>query len=92
MIAVEDTGTGIPAEQLPYVFEKFRQVDGSSTRKVGGTGLGLAIVKKIVDDHGGAIDWTSGPEGTTFRIRLPRSRPGGETWPPPMGAPEPVAS
>ena len=48
MISVEDTGAGIPDDQLPFIFDKFRQVDGSSRRKVGGTGLGLAIVKEVV--------------------------------------------
>jgi signal transduction histidine kinase len=81
-IEATDTGPGIPAEVRDRLFALF-----ASGRR-GGTGLGLAIVKKIVDDHGGRIDWTTGPEGTTFRIRLPRRRAGtGEgTWPPPSGA------
>jgi signal transduction histidine kinase len=69
---VHDTGAGIPAEQLPRIFEKFYQADNQSSARSAGTGLGLAIAKQIVDAHGGAIscDSTSGV-GTTFTIRLP---------------------
>ncbi len=78
VIEASDTGHGIPAEVQRRLFALF------ASAKRGGTGLGLAIVKKIVDDHGGAIDWSTGPAGTTFRIRLPKVRGTGETWPPPM--------
>jgi signal transduction histidine kinase len=78
IIEVADTGSGIPPEVQRRLFALF------ASAKRGGTGLGLAIVKKIVDDHGGAIDWTTGSTGTTFRIRLPKTRGTGETWPPPM--------
>ncbi len=71
-IAVSDDGIGIPPEHVPKIFDRFYQVDGSSTRKHGGTGLGLAIVKKIVEAHGGAVVVESARvHGTVFRIRLP---------------------
>ena len=72
-ITVSDTGTGIPADFLPAVFEPFRQADGSSTRLYDGLGLGLAIVKQLVDAHGGSISVASAGEGrgATFTVRLP---------------------
>lgn len=72
ILKVEDTGVGIPQEQLPFVFEKFRQVDGSSTRKAGGTGLGLAIVQELSRVLGGNVEVASVfGRGTTFTVRLP---------------------
>lgn len=72
-IVVTDTGKGISPEFLPFVFERFRQADGSSTRKHGGLGLGLAIVRHIVELHGGAVEAASSGEGagTTFTVSLP---------------------
>jgi PAS domain S-box-containing protein len=72
-IAVSDTGVGIRADFLPHVFERFRQADGSTTRKAGGLGLGLSIVRNIVEMHGGSVDVASEGEGcgATFRVRLP---------------------
>jgi PAS domain S-box-containing protein len=73
VVTVEDTGDGIPADQLPYIFDKFRQVDGSSTRKVGGTGLGLAIVRELCRVLGGTVTATSSiGRGSVFRVRLER--------------------
>ncbi|MCX8037989.1 MAG: HAMP domain-containing histidine kinase [Candidatus Sumerlaeia bacterium] len=67
-----DTGCGIPAESVPYIFERFRQADSSTRRKHGGTGLGLAIIKKILDDYGCPIRvQTCVGEGTTFYFELP---------------------
>jgi CheY-like chemotaxis protein/signal transduction histidine kinase len=72
VISVEDTGSGIPEDQLPFIFDKFRQVDGSSRRKVGGTGLGLAIVKEVVHLLGGTVNATStAGRGSKFTVALP---------------------
>jgi PAS domain S-box-containing protein len=72
-IQVKDTGKGISPEFLPYVFEYFRQEDGTTTRKFGGLGLGLAIVRHLVELHGGDVRAASPGEGlgATFTVRLP---------------------
>jgi len=72
-IAVGDTGQGIPRKFLPFIFERFRQADSSTTRSHGGLGLGLAIVRSIVDLHGGSVGAASEGEGcgATFTITLP---------------------
>jgi CheY-like chemotaxis protein len=71
-ITVKDTGPGIPEKFLPYVFDRFRQADNSTTRKHGGLGLGLAIVKHIVEMHGGTVDVSSQEgQGATFTVSLP---------------------
>jgi len=72
VISVEDTGSGIPEDQLPFIFDKFRQVDGSARRKVGGTGLGLAIVKEVVHLLGGTVNATSTVgRGSKFVLAIP---------------------
>ncbi len=72
-ITVTDTGQGISAEFLPYVFERFRQADSSYTRKHSGLGLGLAIVRHLVELHGGTVAAESAGEGqgSSFTIRIP---------------------
>lgn len=71
-ISVSDTGIGIPAQELPRIFERFYKVDRARTRNAGGTGLGLAIAKHLVEGHGGCL-WADSVEGqgSTFSFTLP---------------------
>jgi signal transduction histidine kinase len=73
-IRVSDTGVGIDADFLPFVFERFRQADSTSTRQHSGMGLGLAIVRHVVELHGGTVRADSAGEGqgATFTVTLPR--------------------
>lgn len=72
-VCVSDTGQGISAEFVPFIFDRFRQADSSSTRAQGGLGLGLAIVRHLVELHGGSVQADSAGlgRGATFTIRLP---------------------
>jgi len=72
-IIVTDSGQGISPEFLPFVFDRFRQADGSLARKHGGMGLGLAIVRHLVELHGGTVNAFSAgrDKGSTFTVRLP---------------------
>ncbi|GAA0377361.1 sensor histidine kinase [Bacillus horti] len=71
-ITVRDTGTGIAAEHLPHLFDRFYRADDDRSRESGGTGLGLAITKQLVEAHGGQIHVQSSPGiGTTFTINIP---------------------
>jgi signal transduction histidine kinase/DNA-binding response OmpR family regulator len=71
-LAVQDTGTGIPAAELPRLFERFHRVEGARGRSFEGSGIGLALVKELVDGHGGSIRVESAEgRGTTFHVSVP---------------------
>ncbi len=73
-VSVRDEGIGIPPDKLPYIFERFYQVDGSARRRFGGAGLGLAIVRRIVEAHKGRVQVESQPgQGSRFFVFLPRA-------------------
>src|SRR5262249_30561901 len=70
-LSVTDTGTGIPQEELPSVFERFHRVDSSRGRTFEGTGIGLALVRELARLHGGTVDVTSSPgKGSTFTVTI----------------------
>lgn len=76
-IIIKDTGIGIDQDFLPYVFDRFRQADSTSTRAYGGLGLGLALVRHLVEQHGGTVSAESpgDEQGSTFTITLPLAGP-----------------
>jgi signal transduction histidine kinase len=97
-IEVADTGVGIPAEDLPRVFDRFHQVRSNEANQNQGVGIGLALAKELVEQHGGRIEVESEPgKGSLFRVRLPNAEapaaplPASEARPPeePMPQPEP---
>jgi signal transduction histidine kinase len=72
VVSVADSGSGIPAEHLSRIFERFYRIDPGRAREQGGTGLGLAIVKHLVEAHGGRVEAESAlGRGTTIRLHLP---------------------
>ncbi|MFE3068489.1 sensor histidine kinase [Streptomyces sp. NPDC059247] len=74
LVAVADTGPGIPAADRARVFDRFYRVDTTRTRDRGGSGLGLSVADSLIRAHGGTIELTSGPGGTVFTVRLPLRR------------------
>ncbi len=71
-ILIQDTGIGIPEDELPFIFDRFHRVEKSRSRKMGGTGLGLSIVSEIIKLLKGSIEVQSKSEnGTSFLISLP---------------------
>jgi signal transduction histidine kinase len=77
-IAIEDRGRGIPAADLPHIFEPFYRGANAVARQIQGSGLGLALVRRIVEAHGGRVTVESREaEGTTFTIVLPVLKPDG---------------
>jgi signal transduction histidine kinase len=76
VVAIKDTGVGIPPEDMPFIFERFYRVDKSRSRTEGGTGLGLAISRHIAEAHGGKIEVESQVgSGSTFSVWLPLLSP-----------------
>jgi len=72
-LSVTDSGSGIPPEHVPHVFERFYKVDASRADESAGSGLGLSISRAIVERHGGQISVTSRPGATVFTIALPNA-------------------
>lgn len=73
VLIVTDTGIGIPAKDMPHIFERFYRVDESRARQSGGTGIGLSIVKAIVNVHGGRIEVSSEEQkGSIFKVKFPK--------------------
>ena len=72
LVTIKDTGIGIPADELPLLFERFYRATNAQSEAMPGTGLGLSIVQSLIESHGGAIavDSVVGA-GTTFRVQLP---------------------
>ena len=79
-VSISDTGVGISAEFIPYIFDRFRQADGSTTRTHGGLGLGLAIVRHLIQLHVGNVEVESEGKnkGSTFTVILPLAPPSAE--------------
>jgi PAS domain S-box-containing protein len=77
VVSIQDSGQGIAPDFLPFVFDRFRQADGSKTRAHGGLGLGLALVKSFVEAHKGTVEAESAGQGqgSRFSVRLPRQGP-----------------
>ncbi|KUO96202.1 hypothetical protein ATW55_14730 [Ferroacidibacillus organovorans] len=74
-ISISDSGLGIPASELPFVWDRLYRVEKSRSRQLGGTGLGLAIVRQIVEQHGGVVEAMSEEGiGSTFSFTLPLRR------------------
>ena len=83
MVAVADSGSGIPAGELDRIFDRFSRSHSSQTRDAGGFGLGLSIVKAIAEAHHGSVRVQSTPgQGSVFELILPESRIGVEGRPP----------
>jgi signal transduction histidine kinase len=76
VIAISDSGLGIPAEALPQLFKRFYRVVRDGSQHISGSGIGLYVVKEIVTGHGGTIEVVSTVgSGSTFTVRLPLSTP-----------------
>ncbi|MFG2046224.1 ATP-binding protein [Micromonospora sp. NPDC048935] len=88
IVSVADTGSGISAEDLPRIFDRFWRAEKSRSRQTGGSGLGLAIVRKLTEAHGGTVSATSTPtQGSTFTLHLPHPHPSTPTHSPPPPPP-----
>jgi signal transduction histidine kinase len=75
LVEIRDSGSGVPPDALPHIFERFYRVDRSRSREEGGTGLGLAIARKLAEAHGGTLIAANNPEGgALFRLSLPIRR------------------